>query len=265
MYTERKNDMRIYHISDLHLNHHVPFHSNQLKWEKQTKEWMRDLLSDVRGEVLVLNGDFSEWNVQTIWALEEASKHFNRVLFDVGNHDYYLLTKNQKKKYGTSFERIEELFDLAKEIPGVVCLHQRVYTYKGVTFAGDPMWYKLEKMEDKLFYENISNDSRYIHTGISFKATHRVLHDLSMDWYHSLAGQEIDVFVSHIPPIQPPMSPYKYNACYVTPVPFLVGKHWIAGHQHVQGTFEKAGTTFHMNAFGYPDENNTKVLQFFEV
>lgn len=257
--------MKIYHVSDLHANHHVPFTPNQEKWKTNTQQWMKEVLQGVTGEVLILNGDFSEWNCQSLWLFEEAAKHFEQVLVTLGNHDYYLLSKNQRNKYKTSFGRIDELFKEASKIPNVVILQKRLHTFKGVTFAGDTMWYDLPTPEDYAFYENISNDSNFISTGIPFKKTYKVLHDLSMDWYYALAGKEVDVFVSHIPPVQPSMSSYSYNACYVTPVPFLVGKHWLAGHQHVQGSFEKAGQHFHMNAYGYPGEVKDYQLRFFEV
>lgn len=257
--------MYVNYLSDLHANHHVPFQTNQRKWQAKTKEWMQEVLQEATGDVLVLNGDFSEWNCQTIWILEEAADHFERVFFVPGNHDYYLLSKNQREKYKTSFNRVEEMIQLAEAIPNVFSLHQRVYTYKGVTFAGDTLWYEINDPQALAFYTEQSNDSRFIHTGIPFVPDHKVLHDLSMNWYHMLGGKNVDVFVSHVPPVQPPMSRYSYNACYVTPVPFLVGKHWIAGHQHIKGIFEKAGVSFHMNAYGYPGEQNEPQLAVFEV
>lgn len=257
--------MRVYYLSDLHANHHVPFRSNQEKWEKFTKEWMQSVLSGVQGEVLVLNGDFSEFNQQTLWLLEVAADHFERVLFLPGNHDYYLLSKNQRKKYKTSFGRVDELVELASRIPNVVYLNQRVFTYKGVTFSGETLWYDLPRNEDQVFYQDSSNDSQFIHTGISFVPGYKVLHDLSMNWYHTLAGKLVDVFVSHVPPVHPPHSGHPYNACYVTPVPFLAAEHWIAGHQHSRGVFEKADTTFYMNPLGYPGEYDSPNLASFVV
>lgn len=257
--------MHVHYLSDLHANHHVPFKNNQEKWQSKTKKWMREVLQDTTGELLVLNGDFSEWNCQTIWLLEVAAEQFDRVFFVPGNHDYYLLSKTQRLKYKNSFNRVEEMVQLAEAIPNVICLHQRLYTYKDVTFAGDTLWYEVKDPQALAFYEQHSNDSQFIHTGIPFIPDHKVLHDLSLNWYHTLAEKKVDVFVSHIPSVQPPMSNHPYNACYVTPVPFLVGKHWIAGHQHVKGSFEKAGVSFHMNAYGYPGEQNEPQLAMFEV
>lgn len=257
--------MRIHHLSDIHANHHVPFNSNQLKWEERTKAWFEEILDGIHGDVLILNGDFSEWNSQSLWLLEVASTHFNKVFFGLGNHDYYLLSKSQRKKYKTSLNRVNEFIEEACRIPNVSCLHGNVETYNGVTFAGETLWYGLKNPHDKWFYEYASNDSQYIHTGIPFIEDWKVLHDLSLNWYKSLNGQHVDVFVSHVPPVHPQLSNHDYNACYVTEVPFIEVKHWIAGHQHVSGTFEKADVTFHFNALGYPDEQGEKKIAVFDI
>ena len=88
---------------------------------------------------------------------------------------------------------------------------------------------------------------------------------LALDFYEKLEDIEIDVFVSHIPPVDPPFSNYPNNACYVAPVPFLVGKHWVCGHQHTKGEFRILDTYFHMNPLGYPMERNELKLKTFRI
>ena len=67
--------LKVDYVSDLHINHYVKFTNHQEKWESQTREWTRNLLKDSTGEVLVLAGDFSEWNNQSKWFIEECAKH----------------------------------------------------------------------------------------------------------------------------------------------------------------------------------------------
>lgn len=93
----------------------------------------------------------------------------------------------------------------------------------------------------------------------------RYLYKEAMEWYESLKKEKIDLMISHIPPLHPPISTYERNACYDCPVPFLVAPQWICGHQHIQGEFEKAGTRFWMNAIGYPDEKNEITLKTIEI
>lgn len=264
--------MKVDYISDLHINHHVQFVPNQLKWEKRTKEWARNLFETGTHEVLVIAGDFSEWNCQSLWFLEEASLAYEKVFFITGNHDYYLLTKNQLRKYHDSKARQQELFEQAARIPNVQPLCRDVVNYKGKIIAGDCLWYLPKTTEDWAFFKNVSNDSVYISImeaytwGFAQKEDEtRYLYKEALDWYDTLEGQEIDLMISHVPPVHPPISPFPRNACYDCPVPFLASKQWICGHQHIQGDFEKAGTHFWMNALGYPKEANEFKLKTIEI
>lgn len=247
--------MKIDYASDLHFNHWMLWIKNQLKWETRTRKLTQRLIKNGNGEVLVLAGDFSEWNAQTIWILDEAAKHYERVYFTFGNHDLYLLSKQQKKKYKDSIGRLEELIVKASQIPNVVPLIKYVDVFKGKVFAGDAMWYLPKTQEDWSFYKNTSNDSSYISiNGHFMDDVPRRLWKDSMDWYDTLDGQQIDVFVSHVPPVHPNKSTYASNGCYQTSVPFLPTNHWICGHNHLKDEFVKAGTNFYMNCIGYASE-----------
>lgn len=203
--------------------------------------------------MLVLAGDFSEWNNQTLWILDECAKHYERVYFTYGNHDMYLLTKSQRKKYGDSMGRIKELVRLASAIEKVVPLIKTVNEYKGKVFAGDVMWYLPKTLKDWEFFRGVSNDSQNIClNGFSNEDATRKMWKESMDWYDTLEDKLIDVFVSHVPPIHNPYSPFEPNSLYMVDVPFLCAGHWICGHDHMQRQFAKAGVQFHMNAIGYP-------------
>lgn len=255
--------MKVDYASDLHVNHWVQFNPNQLKWEKQTKEWTEQLMQTGSGDILVLAGDFSEWNAQTLWVLEEAGKYYQQVLFVTGNHDRYLLTKKQRKKYGMSSKRVEDLLDKAVGVPNVTPLAQNSIEVGGKRIAGDGLWYELKTPADYAFYETHSNDSTYIWEGVYPGKTPEVLFQKAMKWYQTLENEPIDLMVSHIPPLHPAVSPNKRNACYDCPVPFLAAPKWICGHQHIQATFEQVGTEFYMNALGYPSEKRIQRLNQF--
>lgn len=89
--------MKIDYVSDLHINHWIPWSNNQLKWEKRTRKIVNRLISNGNGEVLIIAGDFTEWNQQAIWVLDEVAKQYEKVYFTYGNHDLYLLSKSQKE------------------------------------------------------------------------------------------------------------------------------------------------------------------------
>lgn len=56
--------------------------NNQTKWESRTRELTRKLIENGNGEVLILPGDFSEWNQQSLWILDEAARHYR--IYDTG-------------------------------------------------------------------------------------------------------------------------------------------------------------------------------------
>lgn len=249
--------MKIDHFSDIHINHWVPFNANQLKWEARSREFVRRLIQKKEGNVLVIAGDFSEMNIQTVWVLDECSKHYEMVYWTFGNHDLYLLSKRDGKRYDlNSLNRVQEVIEKTAHLSNVVPLIQSTHEYKGVRFAGDALWYLPKTMEDWEFYRNVSNDSAYIHHAEAWNRDDvpRLLYKSSADWYDTLENEKIDVMVTHVPPVHPSISPYSPNGCYHSTVPFLASANWICGHSHLQGTFEKAGTTFHMNCIGYPSQ-----------
>ncbi|MFK3936495.1 metallophosphoesterase [Alkalihalobacillus sp. NPDC078783] len=249
--------MKIDYASDLHFNHWMLWTPNQEKWEKRSRSLTNFLIRNGHGEVLVLAGDFSEWNNQTVWILDEASKHYERVYFTYGNHDLYLISKSQRKKYGDSLGRLDELLEKMAYLDNVIPLIKSTDTYKGVTFAGDVMWYLPKGVKDWSFFNNNSNDSAYINmSGYSTEDMVRKMWWDSMKWYDTLEHEEIDIFVSHVPPLHNPFTYHEPNSCYTTEVPFFSSKHWICGHDHQQGSFDKRGidTKFHMNSLGYPQE-----------
>ncbi|MGG4386513.1 metallophosphoesterase, partial [Priestia megaterium] len=101
--------MKVDYASDLHFNHWMRWTENQIKLEKRIRELTNRLIENGNGEVLVLAGDFSEYNSQALWILDEAAKSYERVYWTFGNHDLYLVSKSQKKEYGDSMGRLDEL------------------------------------------------------------------------------------------------------------------------------------------------------------
>lgn len=252
--------MKIDYISDIHINHWALFNPSQPKWKNRTKEIFSKLIENGIGEVLIIAGDFSEFNVQSRWVLEIAAEKYDRVYWTYGNHDLYLISKNQKKKYGDSIGRLNELIELTSGLNNVVPLIKSIDTYKGVTFAGDVMWYLPKTQEDWSFFKQVSNDSNYIYlNGYSKEDMVRHMWKESMDWYDSIENKEIDVMVSHVPPIHSPYSIFKPNSCYMTEVPYINAKHWVCGHTHDQLSYTKAGVNVHMNAIGYAQEYDKHV------
>lgn len=242
--------MKLYLASDLHVNHEVPYSNNQLKLEKNTHSWVEKHFTtpDSHESVLLLPGDFGEYNAQTVMVFEKLSTMFKCVVATTGNHDEYKLSKKAKKKH-QRVSRAEHLKEELSHLENVHLLYNDVVTLDGKVFAGTPLWYSVKTPEGEAFFNNSSNDSKYAFDTVSM--LHHS-HKRDMAFYDSL--ENVDVMLTHVPPMHPPFSPYPYNECYVTPVAELKAPVWVCGHQHTNGTWETAGTQFYMNTMGYPDQ-----------
>ncbi|MGG0667897.1 metallophosphoesterase [Lederbergia citrisecunda] len=257
--------MKVSYISDLHLDFHAPFHKNQIKWQRRTRNFILNLIeTDIDREVIVIAGDISHFNMQSIWALEVFSDYYEQVFLTDGNHDNYLISKSQSNKYNNNHHnRVFELIDLTSKMKNVKFLGSFIeYEFKGKTFAGSNFWYPLENTNQQMFFHNISNDSKLI-SGADHESIHEQ-HLFEMERYECLGW--VDVIVTHVPPISI-NSHYKYNStvCYLAPVKELKANRYIFGHCHEQSVYEKAGSKFYINAVGYPDEKLELSIKSFTI
>lgn len=119
--------MKVSYVSDLHLDFWVRFDSNILKWEKRTCEFITQLVNTDIGkrEVLCIAGDLSHYNQQSLWALEVFATNYEHVFVQVGNHDYYLISGSQERKYSNnSLNRVKELHEEIIKIKNVSSLFE---------------------------------------------------------------------------------------------------------------------------------------------
>lgn len=243
--------MKFNYVSDLHVDDWVYLSNNQIKNEKNIREFIQKLINNTKEkhELLLLAGDVSNNNTVTLIAFDELLKHFEFIIFVYGNHEYYLDSKNQKRKYGNSVNKVKEL-ELLLPSNVKVLKDFEVFDYKGTTFAGDTSWYSLDTEEDKEFFYKFSNDSKEI-TGLHIPSQH----ELVLKNYQKL--DKVDVIVTHVPPI--PMNGYglKHNgtSCYLSPLPIEdKSSIWIFGHTHHRNfKFEMSNTVLLSNAIGYQE------------
>ena len=252
--------MKIDYISDLHLDFHVKHDGNQLKWIKKTNDFLNSLLPEEKGEVLIIAGDLSHYNLQSKWLLEFFSDEYEKVFFTIGNHDLYLISDNQRKKYGGSKFKVYELLEMISHLPNVhLLLDYNVVNYKGIKFSGSTNWYSLDTFEELNFFNSVMNDSKLIHR-IDIKQANY----LEGREYEEL--ENVDVIVTHVPPIIID-SHHKFRStyCYLNQLTELKAKHYIFGHCHEQNEYEKAEVKFYINALGYPNENKGTKIKSFEI
>lgn len=243
--------MKIDYISDLHMDFYVKHNTNHSKWKQQTEKFLEELLPNELGEVLIIAGDLSHYNMQSSFVLEYFSKLYKQVLFVLGNHDYYLISDNQSRKYkhnskNREYELTSNFFLKSSNV--IPLLDFEIYEHKGVKFAGSTNWYSLSDPKDRNFFNTFSNDSKLI-KGINIE----LLNKLELQNYNKL--NEVDVIVTHVPPIII-NSHHKYDrtSCYLNELKPFKAKHWIFGHCHEQNVYEKEDVKFYVNALGYPNE-----------
>lgn len=256
--------MKISYISDLHLDFHVPFTKNQIKFEKRTREFIQKLIKTdkKRREVLIIAGDLSHLNKQSYWAVNEFSKVYERVLVTFGNHDYYLISNNQSHKYKNhSGNRTKELVSMLQSLQNVHVFTNDapIFKYKDVKFGGLTMWYPLDTDERIRFFSEMSNDSKLI-KGFNIKEAYG--DDIKL--YNRLLEEGIDVLVTHVPVFRT-MSHYinKNTHCYMSPVDVINAKKLVFGHVHEQEVYRMNGYDAYVNALGYPNELAWKEIRNF--
>lgn len=243
--------MKIDYISDLHLDFHKYNVNNLRKWEKETKDFVKSLIKEDKGDVLVIAGDISHYNIQSKWAIEQFSKEYEFVIFVLGNHDYYLVSNTQKKKYGNSLNRVLELKELVKDISNVKLLDRfEIFNYKGTTFCGSTNWYSLIEEEEYKFFKKESNDSKLI-SGFDIKRR-SAFENFSREL---LGDLEIDVLITHVPcQIINTHLEFGNTYCYYNEINNIKAKHIIFGHCHEQEKYNYVNSTVYMNALGYDNE-----------
>lgn len=254
--------MKIDYISDLHADFWAKHDKNVDKWLLRTNEFCQSLLPDELGEVLIIAGDLAHYNLQSSWILEFFSKRYKQVIMVLGNHDYYLVSNSQEKKYNKSSNlRVKELKDIIKTFKNVKLLDKfKIFEYNGIKFSGSTSWYPVETNEEIHFFYKISNDSKHI---LGFNLLEK--RESEMNNYDKLEIDEVDVIVTHVPPIYTDSTrKYNSNACYLNKLESKASW-YVFGHTHENMIYQDDYSDYMVNAVGYNGENLEKQIKTFEV
>jgi len=277
--------MKIFYTSDLHLD----FYTNTYTLNKCENLINRaKILGDFKkidsnplNDVLIIAGDLSHYNHQTVNFLTVLKKHFAKIFIVTGNHDFYNVSKNQKQKYKNLYDRFNELKNMLKSVEGIYFLDGDVIEYNGIKFGGAMGWYdcsyyyKLTQgmyMETMLgHWKNYSNDAHKIP---KLKDPSDIF-SIEIKKIEKVIKQKPDVMITHFCPISESIvmkSPYKNDRgsgyyCFdgsrfwdTKDAPKL----WIYGHMHDNFEIEIFNTHFSRNPLGYNGENKEFELKFKE-
>jgi len=248
-------------ISDIHLDFYVRF--NQKGIETFTKKLI-NTKTNKNFDVLIIAGDIGHYNDDNIYFLELISKFYKKVFVTWGNHDLYLLESQREKYYYNSFNRLNELKEMIKEIDNVVFLDGEKIEYEGITFWGSGLWYKVRGFRHWIDY---MNDSRFIHDENDF---FNVIALFKKEYEKIKHLDKADVIISHIPPVDFDIWRDIIDTYYFVPygeeiIERIKPKMWIFGHIHTKRDKNFNGCRLICNPLGYPDENRDFKIESVEI
>lgn len=254
--------------SDLHIDFWVDYRNPPKKQERLLSEFVCKMLPTEPSDVLVIAGDLGHFNQQNKLLLDAFRKYYSAIVVVFGNHELYLVSKAQVKKYGTSFNRLNEMIEMAGSISNVHYLSGTKVQLGDITFGGSGGWY--DNTYAKTFYS--MNDRQIDEMWFDFMNDGRLIkdfnrYDLALGEYENLKSvvDSVDVMVSHVAPTYD-FIPTKYNNATSTFYQFDgsdllnrlgAGKIWCYGHTHDKiMSIHRTETQLCCNPLGYPFGND---------
>ncbi len=240
------------------------------------------------GDVLIIAGDIGHYEQQDKELLRQLKEVYKEIIIVHGNHDLYLVSDSQRKKYEyESTQRLDELRVSCEEL-GIHYLEGNVITIDGIRFGGTSGWYNLPTHEDMKHWRFALNDSNLIYDGYPIQMAYSYQRNTRPDWdtqaYYleqlqkmkDIAKEGCDVLVNHVSQVIPPdeVIPRQYrgdpgNIFYYVDNFDIVKesgtKFYLYGHTHDVHKWEKDGIEMRCNPFGYPMESRGKRIQSFEI
>jgi len=271
--------MRVDYLSDLHIDFFIKEINPGNKLNDKIKNYADDL-NLCGGEVLIVAGDLGHYFIQDSAFLLYMKELYTNVLFVYGNHDFYLVSEGQRKKYKNSWNRINELKEFCL-LNDINYLDGNSVTINDVKFSGAGMsWDKsfIENLrccsvgDDEVIqlYNKTMSDSRLIIQGQLEKFNPFKFFQNELNKLQNI--ESTDVMISHYGPCLPPAMNPEYSTSEISTFFYFDGKKelerlkpkfWVYGHTHTPAYYNYNDTVMASNPIGYPNENCLpRVLSF---
>ena len=281
---------KIDYISDIHLDFictKANGNSEKLLRIFKTLTDYLEITKENAGEVLLIPGDLGHYHYQNTEFLKYLKTFYKHICIVPGNHDLYLISKQQAKQFNyNSFNRLQAMKDFCESQDGLHYLDGNVVEINGVKIGGSGMFWDSSYFEmmkgyapsnhelKKLYYENM-NDVNYINTSGSYKQKTFDPFEYFDSQYKKLQQiKNADIMISHYSPIVP----YDINPKFIGEITntfyYFNGeqdikrinpKYWFFGHVHDKYQFIKDSTCVISNPLGYPGENFYVTIQSVEL
>ena len=260
--------MKIGFKSDIHLDFWVGDTTNINKIEN----FIKKILSPKEMDVLIIAGDLGHYNYQNSLFLKSLKKYAKKILITFGNHDLYLVSKKQKEKYKTSFNRLNEFLEMISEIDDVYFLDGEVIEIDGIRILGAGGWYdfsygikhgySLEFMQKS--WENLMNDAKKIIPKID-----PVNFSLLEKEKLRINIEKADIVFTHVAPLYINC----HNDVIMDSFYTFYGydlfadniKYWIFGHCHKPFDFYENHIRFLASPLGYPEKEGEFNIQYLNL
>ena len=268
-------------ISDIHIDFYIDIRKSEEKMRKKIEEFTKSILPEKINSPLIIAGDLGHYNRQNIFFLEELKKYYENIILVNGNHDYYMVSNNVRKKYNNdSKKRAFEMKKEAEKIKGIHYLDGDIIELNGIKFGGVGMWYDFSygkqvfgMTQESLFsqWKKVMSDYKYI-KGLQFYDDFREA-DKEKEKLDKIID-ESDVIITHVGP-EWSRIPNKYKIDVDTSFYYFDGKPyfdrienklWLWGHTHERYDYNMYGCRFINASLGYPSEkNNRKIINVIDT
>lgn len=294
--------MKIDIISDIHTDFWCDTNPQSPKFNKKLQNLISMLEIDkTTSDMLIIAGDLGHYFPLDSAFLLECKKYYKHILLVRGNHDMYLVSSSQQKKYlSRSTNRYLEMKRFCSNndihyLDGqVVCIDG--YKFSGVGMSWDGSYYSqlipnASKTEIKNAFHKYLNDGRYIMEGPSYRIPQPYGDSIFVSTFDQLSYfnnelkklqnipeyEDVDVMVSHYYPLStmlPPNYPEEYKDDISSSFYMFDGggeidrikpKYWVFGHMHKHYDFKYNDTELICNPLGYPGENTYTVVKTIEL
>jgi|GEM_PF-455632 len=224
------------------------------------------------GDILVIAGDIGHNNSQNIKILKLLKQYYKNIICVLGNHDYYLLGKENKSQFKDSFERVENMRELINSQDGMYCLNGDIIELDGIKFGGCDGWYNdgyferqypaeaFSRKSTNVMWRNIMNDANFIYGVENFDDIFQIERPKIEKVF-----KECDVMITHINPsaknehinIRFQNNPSNVFFCFEGEKYLKNGnmKYWIFGHTHEELEYIEHNVHCICNPLGYFNES----------
>ena len=271
-------------ISDIHIDFWIS-QRDPNRVPKYAKQFVKEILKPLGGDVLLLAGDQGHYSVQDKAVLKELLNYYSDICLVTGNHDLYLFSDKQRNKYdNNSFNRVKEMKEFCENTEGLHYLDGDIVDIKGLKIGGTGMWYDVKDNNDWMSYmndgHNIITQAPYI-IPLAYSGSMKVTGFNTDEYYNeqvkklkSLKGS--DVIMTHICPAFIPdellPSEYrgdKHNAYYysntIDIIKDISPEVCVFGHTHTQYDIDIENQWFVCNPLGYKGEKTNASIKQLEI